>query len=193
MGLFNEHPDWMTGKMASKPAKKRDMLFEWMLSRFHPTLTLDSIPDMARARLNKACKEIRQWPGFDDTDRNELNVRYGRMMGRTRWTTPIAFASHWDEFEDAAPGTRQPNMPSLAAGMASRHEQASVRRQMEDESAERNRAYQAVQLADANVVKALHAEWTADPDNAHYVQSAPLPTSKLCVRWIADRLEARNA
>lgn len=191
MTLFNEHPDEMTGKTVNKP-RTRDMLFERLLSIFHPSLTLDAIPDTVRARLNKACKKFREWPGFD---MSEVMVRYGRMKGRTRWTTALALANHWDEFGDTPENvTRQPGMPSQAEQDAQRQSNEMHRRQCEEEQAGRDKARLIVQAAPGGVADALLKEWREQPENEAYVKRGygKSPTDRCCVRWIAEQLEARN-
>lgn len=191
MTLFNEHPDWMSGKMASKPApKKRDMLFERLLSIFHPLLTLDNVPDGVRGRLNIACKRFREWPGFN---MSEVMTRYGRMRGRTTWRTPLALANNWDQFADDE-RTVQPGAPSQAEQDADRRANEIHDRRCEEEQAARDRARIVVMDAPAGVAEALLGGWRDMPENAAYVRvgHGKNPTDRCCVRWIAEQLEARN-
>ena len=188
MDLFNEHPDKMVGKTVNEP-RTRDMLFERLLSIFHPSLKLDAIPDTVRARLNKACSQFRAWPGFNES---ELMMRYGRMKGNTRWTTALALSGHWDEFGGAPVCTTQPGMPSQAEQMADSYSEEIHRCQCEDEGHARDKARHTVQAAAGGVAEAFLKLWLALPENAHLAGRRWTPMDRLCVCWIAEQLEARN-
>lgn len=188
-GLFNEHPDWMTGRMVSKPAKKRDMLFERLLSIFHPLLTLDNVPDGVRGRLNIACKRFREWPDFN---MSEVMVRYGRMRGRTTWRTPLALANNWDQFADDE-RTVQPGTPSQASQDADRREREVHRQLCEREQVERDQA-RIIVLALPDGGASLLKEWHKLPESEAWMKHGygKNPTDLPCVRWIAAEAEARD-
>lgn len=114
-------------------------------------------------------------------------VRYRELFPRSVCTLP-AMLNQWDTC--APVSTTQPGMPTDAEQMRRSYEDARHRLECENDRAALNKARQTVQLTDPNVVKRVHAEWIADPENVNYLQFAKLPTSIICVREIAERIEA---
>lgn len=190
--LFTEDADFMDGKtdvrQKKKPPHPRDedwsKLFKLCEETFYPS----GIADCQRARVVKLVDGLRQ-KGASVANFGARMDRYGHLFPNSVRTL-AAMLSQWDTCEPVG-RTRQPGMPSDEEQERERREADAHRLLCDEESAARNRAFQVVQLADPNVVKRIYEEWKAD--NPGLVRHAPLATNRLCVRDIADRLEARNA
>lgn len=195
MTLFNEHPDRMTGKKALEPRESKVLrndawqeLFQAAEAAFYPS----GIADGQRAQVAKLVDDLLQ-KGATAAEFKRRHERYGELFPRTVCTLP-AMLNQWDTC--AAPGPRtQPGMPSTAEQMADRYSEQIHRRQCEQEQAERDKARVIVQEAPGGVADALLKEWLALPCNSYsyLAERSWSPTDRCCVRWIAAKLEARNA
>ncbi len=157
-------------------------LFKAAEARFYES----GIADGQRARVANLIDDLRQKGATAGNFAKRL-VRYKDLFRNSVCTLP-AMLNQWDTC--ASVSTTQPGMPSDAEQARRIHEDACHRLECENDKAAYNKARQTVQLADVNVVRRLHDEWRADPENANYLQFAKLPTSIVCVRDIAERIEA---
>ncbi len=173
-----------------KPKRKphpRDETWHELFKAAEAVFYESGIADGQRARVAKLVDDLRQ-KGATAGNFAKRMVRYRELFPNSVCTLP-AMLNQWDTCAPAGK-TTQPGMPSQAEQMRRGYEDACHRLECENYTAACNRARQVVQLADPNVVKRLHEEWKADPENENYLRFAQLPTSIVCVRPIAERIEA---
>lgn len=174
----------------NKPKRKphpRDEHWHELFETAEAVFYRSGIADGQRANVAKLVDDLRQ-KGATAGNFAKRKARYHELFPRTVCTLP-AMLNQWDTCAPVG-RTTQPGMPTDAEQAQRIHEDACHRLECENSTASCNKARQAVLLADPNVVKRIHAEWRAEPENVNYLEFAKLPTSIVCVRDIAERIEA---
>lgn len=173
-----------------KPKRKphpRDETWYQVFKAAEAVFYKSGISEDQRPQVARLIDNLRQKGATPGNFYNRI-ARYKEVYPRSACTLP-AMLNQWDTCAPVG-RTTQPGMPTDAEQARRIHEDACHRLECENSTASRNKARQVIQLADPNVVKRIHAEWRAEPENVNYLEFAKLPTSVICVRDIAERIEA---